>query len=591
METPNNKVFYRDQVTQLEGELNRLKKSLQQISFGRLAVFSAAILTVYFFGFNWITAILLLIFLVIFLWLVSKWQDMKDQEFKQSFKHDLNRLELQVLGGNWSGFSSGERYKTENHPYERDLDLVGEGSFFQLINRTVHPDSSDELANALLFGSKQRSLSQCAISSLVKDPKWCQDYLSESKLSMEKGSNNPLSKVVPLMKPPKMFFKGSEWVLTCCSLISLAFYLIDTIDSGLYLLVVAFMFLTVGLNLKRVNTVSGYLSSLEGTVTGYKKRIELISAFDQENNEFGQFVNRLTSNAEEVQSSLTELQSIQKWASFRNNVLVGALLNVFFAWDVRICHRLQKWLKTYQLDWLEKEKQFAHIEVWISGAIFWFNFPSYTFATVHVNDELKVQGLTHPFLSPEKAVKNDLIMEGIDRLLIVTGPNMAGKSTFLRSVGLLFVCAEAGLPVAATTCELPQRKLFTSMRLTDNLNKETSYFFAELLRLKEMMNEMEDGKQLFVIIDEMLKGTNSEDKEQGSIKYLKKINAMKAIGIIATHDLALCSLEHENSGFKNKFFDSVIEGDQLYFDYRLKNGQCQNMNAQFLMRKLGLIDH
>ena len=351
------------------------------------------------------------------------------------------------------------------------------------------------------------------------------------------------------------------------------------------------MFLIVGFNLKRVNTVSAYLSSLEGTVNGYQKKIELIAAFNEEKNEFGEFVNRLTSNAEEIQSSLTELQAIQKWASFRNNILVGALLNVFFAWDVRICHRLQKWLETYHLDWSEKERQFAHIEVWISGAIFWFNFPTYAFASFHETDELNVEGLTHPFLSPNKAVKNDLLMKKNERLLIVTGPNMAGKSTFLRSVGLLFVCAEAGFPVAATTCELPRRKLFTSMRLTDNLNKETSYFFAELLRLKEMMVEMEAGKQLFVIVDEMLKGTNSEDKEQGSIKFLKKINALNAIGIIATHDLALCTLEKEILGFRNKFFDSVIEGDQLHFDYRLKDGQCQNMNAQFLMRNLGLIDH
>ena len=202
MKIPINKTFYQGQVTQLDSELNRLKKSLQQLSFARLAVFCSAILTIYFVGLNWITAILLVVFLVLFLFLVSRGQDFKDREVKQAFKRDLNLLELQVLEGDWSGFSSGDAYKTENHPYERDLDLFGDGSFFQLVNRTVQPESSDELANVLLVGTKQRSLSQSAISTLKKDPKWCQDFLGESKLSMEKGSNTPMSKVVPLMKPP-----------------------------------------------------------------------------------------------------------------------------------------------------------------------------------------------------------------------------------------------------------------------------------------------------------------------------------------------------------------------------------------------------
>jgi DNA mismatch repair ATPase MutS len=266
-----------------------------------------------------------------------------------------------------------------------------------------------------------------------------------------------------------------------------------------------------------------------------------------------------------------------------------ALLNVFFGWDARLCHRMRQWLETYRIDWGHKEKQLAQIEVWISGACYLFNFPTYTFATFGESDELIAEHITHPFLLPEKAVSNELKMENFEQLLIVTGPNMAGKSTFLRSIGLLFVCSEAGLPVAAKKCQLPRRKLFTSMRLTDNLNSETSYFFAELLRLKQMMERIENGEPLFVIIDEMLKGTNSLDKEQGSLKFLRKIQSLKTMGIVATHDLALCSLEGKNKGFKNKYFDSVIEGEELHFDYLLKDGQCQNMNAQFLMNKLGLI--
>jgi DNA mismatch repair ATPase MutS len=167
---------------------------------------------------------------------------------------------------------------------------------------------------------------------------------------------------------------------------------------------------------------------------------------------------------------------------------------------------------------------------------------------------------------------------------------MAGKSTFLRSVGLSIIFANAGFPVYAKSCTIPRIKLYTSMRTSDDLNSESSYFHAELTRLRFIMDAIEQGEPIFVILDEILKGTNSTDKEIGSKKFLAKLNDLGTKGIIATHDLALCELANESSQFNNQYFDSTILLDEISFDYKIRQGICQNMNASFLLKKMALID-
>ncbi len=167
---------------------------------------------------------------------------------------------------------------------------------------------------------------------------------------------------------------------------------------------------------------------------------------------------------------------------------------------------------------------------------------------------------------------------------------MAGKSTYLRSVGLAIISANAGFPVLADTCRIPDMLLYSSMRTSDDLTVESSYFHAELTRLRFIMDAIESEKRVFVILDEILKGTNSKDKEIGSAGFLQKLNKIGAKGIIATHDLSLTDLAGKHTAFRNVYFDSTIEGEELYFDYKIRDGVCKNMNASFLLRKMKLVD-
>ncbi len=192
-------------------------------------------------------------------------------------------------------------------------------------------------------------------------------------------------------------------------------------------------------------------------------------------------------------------------------------------------------------------------------------------------------------IKPNKSVKNDFILKENESFIILTGPNMAGKSTYLRSVGINLIMANAGFPVFAKTFKLPEVQVYSSMRTSDDLASESSYFYAELSRLKYIQEQVEN-KPSFVILDEILKGTNSKDKEEGSKKFLSKMNRIGAKGIIATHDLSLCSLKSLDSSFLNYYFDSTISGEELTFDYKIKEGICKNMNASFLLQKMKLVD-
>jgi DNA mismatch repair ATPase MutS len=180
-------------------------------------------------------------------------------------------------------------------------------------------------------------------------------------------------------------------------------------------------------------------------------------------------------------------------------------------------------------------------------------------------------------------------MEGTGKISIVTGPNMAGKSTFLKTLGVNMVLAMAGAPVCADSCRLSPFSLHTSMKVSDSLNQQISLFYAELLRLKKILEAMAGEEPVFYLLDEMLKGTNALDRQAGAMALLRQMTAKNACGVVATHDLELTRLEEEFRGdIQNLHFDGYVEDDKLRFDYRLKPGRCESFNALTLMRKIGI---
>ena len=257
--------------------------------------------------------------------------------------------------------------------------------------------------------------------------------------------------------------------------------------------------------------------------------------------------------------------------------------------DLRQSYNIERWVESHKGSvpvWFDV---IAFFDTYNSLGNFAFNHPNYVFPKI--NDDvpvLKVKGAGHPLLKEATMVRNDFQINS-EEFFIVTGANMAGKSTFLRTVSLQIVMGNIGLPVCAEKAEYNPIKLITSMRTTDSLTDDESYFFSELKRLKFIVDEIKTDRY-FIILDEILKGTNSTDKAIGSRKFVEKLVASNSTGIIATHDLSLCVAAEELSEVKNYFFDARIENDELFFDYTFKPGICQNMNASFLLKKMQIVD-
>jgi DNA mismatch repair ATPase MutS len=288
--------------------------------------------------------------------------------------------------------------------------------------------------------------------------------------------------------------------------------------------------------------------------------------------------------------AIKKLHKISQAFDTRLNLFGWFLLNYFMLWDILQSIRLEKWRKKYGKDLEKWFSVLSELEALISLATFKYNHPQSIFPEIVNGDFIyQAQEASHPLLPPNQSVPNDISFSSLASFNIVTGANMAGKSTYLRTVGVNMILSLCGAPVLAKTCKIKPIQMFTSIRTKDNLARNESYFYAELLRLQSIINELKEGGPLFIILDEILKGTNSKDKEMGSKALVAQLIGLQAVGLIATHDLQLGSLINSfPKNVRNLCFEVDIQKDALFFDYKLREGISQNLNATFLMKKMGI---
>ncbi|MBE0654356.1 MAG: hypothetical protein IH594_11195, partial [Bacteroidales bacterium] len=301
---------------------------------------------------------------------------------------------------------------------------------------------------------------------------------------------------------------------------------------------------------------------------------------------------RLKENAIKTRSSIKSVKRLEKTLDLfdsRLNLLVGVVLNTLFMLDFYLILKLERWKKENRDLLTEIFSIHAETDACISGAIYQFNHPEFVRA-VPVADGFIAVNMGHPLIDPDKCVLNDFKSVKDENIFIITGANMAGKSTFLRTIGVNLILAGAGFRVMAKKFEFEVNPLITGMRTTDSLAESESYFFAELKRLKRIMDKLRNNEKLYVLLDEILKGTNSTDKHKGSEELLKQITNYECKVFIATHDLQLGKLgEIYPEKIKNYHFESYIKGGELSFDYTIRKGIAMNMNASFLLKKMGIL--
>lgn len=314
--------------------------------------------------------------------------------------------------------------------------------------------------------------------------------------------------------------------------------------------------------------------------------------------------------------SISRLSKLMNELDQRNNVFMYVILNGLFFWELRQIMRIEAWKEQYAGELPQWLTALGETDALNSLATFAYNHPGYSYPTLFDKADmisgkecpdsgsgynsrpcagngsgfmLRAKALGHPLMHRDRCVRNDIDMEKRPFFIIITGANMAGKSTYLRTVGINYLLACTGMPVCAEEMEVYPARLITSLRTSDSLNDNESYFFAELKRLKLIIDKLQAGEELFIILDEILKGTNSVDKQKGSFALIRQFMALRANGIIATHDLLLGTLiDLFPENIRNYRFEADITDNELTFSYRLRPGVAQNMNACFLMKKMGI---
>lgn len=591
MSHPHN--FYTSQIEYYKTHLHKAAQKLAFSSLLRLVVFlTTAFLLYYFFGnASAITAVLVL-GIGIFVFLVSRHSDLKYERDKFRELIKINETELEVMDRKFHDLPTGSEFEDSLHPYSQDIDLFGKSSFFQYLNRTALVEGKQKLARLLLSNDIEAIYSkQQAVKELAEKADWRQNF---SALALLVKTETRTHTILNWLNTYKSFVPGvMKWLPFVFSVLSgiviSAFFLdfIGGIELALWFFVGLFI---TGIYLKRINLLSGSVSKVQETFHQYYQLLALIEGTDFSSELLKAKKTLIASEQQKASQILKNFSKAIDALDQRNNMIFGVLGNGFLLWDLRQSYKLEKWIEENGPNVEQWFRVIEFLDAYNSLGNFSFNHPAYFFPEISQfgNHLIEVKQLAHPLLDPEKRVANDFTIDK-EEFFIITGANMAGKSTFLRTVSLQILMSNIGLPVCADSCVYSPIKLITSMRTTDSLTDDESYFFSELKRLKYIVDEIKNDKY-FIILDEILKGTNSTDKAIGSRKFIEKLVRSKSTGIIATHDLSLCEVTDELPQVKNYYFDAEIINDELNFDYQFKKGICQNMNASFLLKKMEIVD-
>jgi hypothetical protein len=574
-------------------ESKALKIKLIQLGFARLVAF--LLVLVPFFFLEWPPALNIawaIFFLIVFLILVSRYTDIRLKKNRSDLRISICEKELDGLIGNFSAFGNGLKFNNPQHPYSYDMDLFGDRSFFQSLNRTGTQESEALLASILTSNSTDGILEkQKVIQELVTKPEWCLEFRTHLAMQEEKVDQTKITE--SMSKHTRLLPSFGSVLAISFSVISISLLglVIADVVSWQVLMFPFFAGLLIsGLFVQKVSKISLKSSSLALNFRHLAASLKLIESENWISENLAEEINSTSGNQIQNSALLVEFSKILSSLDQRNNIFFALFANGFFLWDLRHGTRAEKWI----LKNAEKiDSIFTlvnSVDAQISFATYAYTHESYSYPLISLDSAILIEAveISHPLLKTEKRVSNNLIINR-ENFFVITGANMAGKSTFLRTIGISVMMANCGLPVCAKSFRYAPVKLISSMRSSDSLVNDESYFFAELKRLKFIVDQL-DSENYLIILDEILKGTNSKDKEEGSKKFLQRLLRTGSSGLIATHDLSLCDLATGNARIKNFYFDAEIVNDELHFDYIFKNGICQNMNASFLLRKMKIVD-
>ncbi|TDD73864.1 MutS-related protein [Flavobacterium caseinilyticum] len=507
---------------------------------------------------------------------------------------DINENEESYLQRNKIPFENGEEFNDFHHPYAYDLDIFGEHSLFQNLNRTATYIGKKTLANQLLtiLPNDEIARNHKAVKELSQKVDWRQEFLAFAKISNDKQSNYETLLKWSIFKSTP-FSKVSIFISYFSPFLFLGVLVAYLVTSNIiFATVLSYLFvfnlIILGRFMKRIQVEIANSSAIDKTIHQYSLLLKKIEQESFQSEKLIDLQQKLLFKKENASVHLKQLAGLFSKMDSISNFVTAIVFNGTFLFNLHVLKSLIQWKKDHAHaleDWLEVIGEFEMLN---SLANLSFNNPEFTFPTLNTNFEIDFSNLSHPLLNEKTRIGNDVTFHP-ESFMILTGSNMSGKSTFLRSLGINMVLTGVGAPVCASQANVHPLPVLVSMRLSDSLSDSESYFFAEIKRLKQIMDELEN-RPAFVLLDEILRGTNSDDKRNGTIEVVKKVIGKKAIGAIATHDIEVCLTTNDYPNIlTNKCFEVEIINNDLHFDYKLRDGICKNRSATFLMKKMGVI--
>ena len=591
---------YQARITNADSQIEQYKSLSFKFSMVRLGIFLLAIPMLYF-----ILKTTLLVFfvslisvLVLFLWAVVK-QIKYDKLLTQAEAlRAININEIDAIQNHRNLYYNGEGYQVHNHFYTEDLDIFGPHSMYGLINRSRTFFGNQILRNLFLTKPTQEEIKerQEAVEELNQDIEWRQE-LAVKLFDLEDLHDFNVAEAVNQQLSIDMTFATNTFLTIYRRLLPLIwisiaalYYFNSEIANTVFAVVFIGNLLLTGKFTKQINEIQGKLSNTSSSLKKYVDALETIFNSSWKSNllvrKYSDFEG---SKAEMPIKSLSVLSALINKLDYRLNFLVAIVANGFVLWDLKIVSQLDHWKRTNDG---KITKVFTHIgfmESIASLAAWAYNHPEYSYPQIHDTYlTITAEDLEHPLIPDHQNVGNDFTLNAEDKVSIITGSNMSGKSTFLRTLAINMILGYTGTRTASKSLSIPIVSIVTYMRIKDALEENVSTFKAELNRISMILEVLKTDKNAFIFIDEMLRGTNSKDKLNGSIGITKKLLDSDAYSMIATHDIKLAELGEQEDRIANYFFDIDYKDGDLVFDYKIKKGVCENFNASFLLGQLGI---
>jgi len=546
---------------------------------------------------NYTSLIISAVSIIFFISLVRIHSKLNEMFKKVIILRNLNSNSIKRLDGRWSDFEDdGCEFLDENHNYSYDIDVFGRGSLFQWMNLSKTQKGRLKLASILTnepFDIKDIENRQETIKELSKRLWWRQKLHMECETLY--SNNCEEEELIKWSKARNKFYSRSYIILgirlmpfITIALLILAFGLGNIspyIPIALFFIQAAVIFIGISKRSKQLDLVYKYRNRLQG----YTKVLCHIEKGEFNATYLNKLKTSLVDNSgENTIIRLKQLEVLVERILNRNNAMFIPF-NILFLWDYQCLIGLEQW----------KEKHGSLIEGWIqvigevealsSLANIGYDYPKWVFPSITPKSSILYgKSIGHPLLT-NKRINNDIDIEDPSRILLITGSNMSGKSTFLRTIGVNLILAYAGAPVCAKYMRCSIMSIYTCIRINDNLEKGISSFYSELLKIKSIVEATKEDRQVFFMLDEIFKGTNSHDRHLGAKYLIKQLYKNKAIGLVSTHDLELGVLEKESDGkIRNYHFQESYENNEISFDYILRSGISTTRNAMYLMKMAGV---